>query len=105
MIFGNNRDNGIILEKGKLKVVQIGEGATSLNEVLIHDATDQDGFLHQSLISMKLPDFPVAMGVIRAVPSKVYNEAMEAQIEEAKAKSKIKTVDQLFASGNTWTVE
>jgi 2-oxoglutarate ferredoxin oxidoreductase subunit beta len=105
MIFGNNRDKGIVLEKGKLKVVQLVEGGAGINDVLIHDATDQDGFLHQSLISMKLPEFPVAMGVIRAVPSKVYNEAMDEQIEEAKAKSKIKSVDQLFASGNTWTVE
>jgi len=45
------------------------------------------------------------MGVIRAVPSKVYNEAMEAQIVEAKAKSKITCMDQLLSSGNTWTVE
>jgi 2-oxoglutarate ferredoxin oxidoreductase subunit beta len=105
MIFGNNRDKGIVLEKGKLKVVQLVEGGAGINDVLIHDATDQDGFLHQSLISMKLPEFPVAMGVIRAVPSKVYNEAMDEQIAEAKAKSKIKSVDQLFASGNTWTVE
>ncbi len=105
MIFGNTRDKGIVLEKGKLRVVQIGENGVTAEDVLVHDAMDQDGFLHQSLINMKFPDFPVAMGVISAVPSKVYNEAMVAQIEEAKSKSKIKTVDQLLSSGNTWTVE
>jgi 2-oxoglutarate ferredoxin oxidoreductase subunit beta len=105
MIFGNNRDKGIILDKGKLRVVKIGEEGVSLEDILVHDVTDQDGFLHQSLISMKLPDFPVAMGVIRAVPSKVYDQAMEEQIAEAKAKSRITSVDQLLASGNTWTVE
>ena len=76
-----------------------------IEDVLVHDAMDQDGFLHQSLINMKYPDFPVAMGVIRAFPSKVYNEAMEAQIVEAKSKSKISSVDQLLSSGNTWRVE
>ncbi len=105
MIFGNNKDKGITMEKGKLKVVQIGEGGANLEDILVHDATDQDGFLQHSLINMKLPDFPVAMGVIRAVPSKVYNEAMDAQIAEAKAKSKITSIDQLLSSGNTWTVE
>jgi 2-oxoglutarate ferredoxin oxidoreductase subunit beta len=54
---------------------------------------------------MKLPEFPVAMGVIRAVPSKVYDEAMTAQIADAKAKSKISSMDQLLSSGNTWRVE
>ena len=105
MIFGNNRDKGIILGKGNLRVVQIGEEGTKLEDVLVHDATDLNGFIHQSLINMKLPDFPVAMGVIRAVPSKVYDQAMEVQIAEAKSKSKIASVDQLFASGNTWRVE
>ncbi|MCL6102006.1 MAG: 2-oxoacid:ferredoxin oxidoreductase subunit beta, partial [Bacteroidetes bacterium] len=105
MVFGNNRDKGIILDKGKLRVVQIGEGGVKLEDLLVHDATDQDGFLHHSLINMKLPDFPVAMGVIRAVPSKVYDQSMEAQIAEAKSKSKITSVDQLLTSGNTWKVE
>lgn len=105
MIFGNNRDKGIVMEKGKLKVVRIGEEGTNPDEVLIHDATDPDGFLQHSLINMKLPEFPVAMGVIRAVPSKVYNEAMDAQIADAKAKSKISSIDQLLSSGNTWRVE
>ena len=105
MIFGNNRDKGIVMDKGKLKVVQIGEGEAKMDDILIHDASDQDGFLHQSLINMKLPHFPVAMGVIRAVPSKVYNQAMEEQIAEAKAKSRISSVDQLLSSGNTWRVE
>jgi len=105
MIFGNNRDKGIVLEKGKLRVVRIGENGIAPEDVLVHDAMDQDGFLHQSLINMKYPDFPVAMGVIRAFPSKVYNEAMEAQIVEAKSKSKIGSVDQLLSSGNTWRVE
>ena len=105
MVFGNNRDKGIILDKGKLRVVQIGEGGVKLEDILVHDVTDQDGFLHHSLINMKLPDFPVAMGVIRAVPSKVYDQSMEDQIAEAKSKSKITSVDQLLTSGNTWMVE
>lgn len=105
MVFGNNRDKGIVLEKGKLRVVQIGDGGASLDDILVHDASDQDGFLQQSLINMKLPEFPVAMGVIRAVPSKVYNEAMDAQIAEAKSKSRITSVDKLLSSGNTWTVK
>lgn len=105
MVFGTNRDKGLVLEKGKLKVVQIGEGGVQLADILVHDATDPDVYLHQALISMKYPDFPVAMGVVRAVPAKVYDEAMEAQIVEAKTKSRITSVDELLASGNTWKVE
>jgi 2-oxoglutarate ferredoxin oxidoreductase subunit beta len=105
MIFGNNRDKGIILDKGNLRAVQIGENGVKPEDILVHDASEKNGFLHHQLINMKLPDFPVAMGVIRAVPSKVYNEAMEEQIAEAKSKSRITSVDQLLSSGNTWKVE
>lgn len=105
MLYGNNKDKGLIFEKGKLKVVKIGENGVTLSDILVHDATEPDGFLQQVLIGMKLPDFPVAMGVIRAVKAPVYDEVMEIQIEEVKRKSKIKTIDDLLSSGNTWVVE
>ena len=105
MIFGNNRDKGLVLEKSNLKVVQLGEGGVKLEDVLVHDVNDENGFLHQQLINMKLPDFPVAMGVIRAFPKKIYDQSMEAQIADAKAKSRISSMDQLLSSGNTWAVE
>ncbi|MCE1198880.1 MAG: 2-oxoacid:ferredoxin oxidoreductase subunit beta [Marinilabiliales bacterium] len=105
MLFGNNRDRGLVLANGKLKVVRIGEDGITEADVLVHDAEDEDGFLHQSLINMKLPEFPVAMGVIRSVSAKVYNEAMEEQIAEVQSKSNIRNMDQLLNSGNTWKVE
>jgi 2-oxoglutarate/2-oxoacid ferredoxin oxidoreductase subunit beta len=105
MIFGNNKDKGLAFDKGKLKVVKIGENGVTLSDILVHDATETDGFLQQALIGMKLPDFPVAMGVIRSVNAPVYDQMMEMQIEDVKKKSKIKTLDDLLCSGNTWTVE
>jgi 2-oxoglutarate/2-oxoacid ferredoxin oxidoreductase subunit beta len=104
MVFGNNKDKGLVFDKGNLKVVQIGENKVSIDDILVHDAKEPNGFLHQLLINMKLPDFPVAMGVIRAVDAPVYDQLMEAQIAEAKAKARIKSVDELFNSGNTWEV-
>jgi 2-oxoglutarate ferredoxin oxidoreductase subunit beta len=105
MLYGNNKDKGLVFDKGKLKAVKIGENGVTLSDILVHDATEPDGFLQQVLIGMKLPDFPVAMGVIRAVKAPVYDEVMEIQIEEVKRKSKIKTIDDLLSSGNTWVVE
>lgn len=105
MIFGNEKDKGLMFDKGNLKVVRIGENGITREHILVHDATEPNGYLHQLLIGMKLPDFPVAMGVIRAVKAPVYDEVMVEQIEEVKKKAKIKTIDDLLCSGNTWTVE
>ncbi len=105
MIFGNLKNKGLIFEKGMLKAVTIGENGITREDILVHDVTEPYGYLHQQLIGMKLPDLPVAMGVIRAVKAPVYDQLMEKQIEEVKSRSKIKSIDDLLRSGNTWVVE
>jgi 2-oxoglutarate ferredoxin oxidoreductase subunit beta len=47
---------------------------------------------------------PVAFGVIRAVSSPVYDTEMVAQINQIQQTRKIKSVDELLNSGNTWEV-
>ncbi|RIJ47881.1 2-oxoacid:ferredoxin oxidoreductase subunit beta [Maribellus luteus] len=104
MLFGEENDKGLIFDKGKLKVVKIGENGVKESDILVHDACEEDPTLHLALINMKLPDFPVAFGVIRSVSAPVYDVEMEAQIEEVQQTCKIKNVDQLLRSGNTWEV-
>jgi len=105
MIFGTQKDKGLVFDKGFLKVVTIGENGITLDDILVHDVTEPYGYIHQQLIGMKLPDFPVAMGVIRAVETLVYDQVMEQQIADVKSRSKIKSIDDLLSSGNTWVVE
>ncbi len=104
MIFGAENNKGLVFEKGKLKVVIIGENSVTEDDILVHDATEQDPTLHMALINMQLPDMPVALGVIRSVPAFVYDVEMEAQIKEVQKKRKITCVDELLNSGNTWEV-
>ncbi len=105
MIFGINKDKGLIFDKAVLKVVTIGENGITPDDILIHDVTEPNGYVHQQLIGMKLPDFPVAMGVIRSVVSPVYDQLMEQQIADVKSKARIKSIDDLLGSGNTWVVD
>jgi len=105
MIFGKNKDKGIILDGFELKVVTIGENGITEDDILIHDAHEEKPYIHQMLIKMKYPDYPIALGVIRAVKRNVYDKAVHEQIENVKAKAKIKCMDDLFHSGPTWTVE
>jgi len=104
MLFGENNEKGLIFDKGKLRVAVIGENGVTEDDILIHDATESDPTLHMALINMKLPDFPVAFGVIRSVPAPVYDVEMEAQIKTVQATRKISCMDELLRSGNTWEV-
>jgi 2-oxoglutarate/2-oxoacid ferredoxin oxidoreductase subunit beta len=105
MIFGTLKDKGLVFDKGLLKVVKIGENGITRDDILVHDVTEPNGYVHQQLIGMKLPEYPVAMGVIRAVKAPVYDQMMEKQIAEVKSKAKIKSIDELLRSGNTWVVD
>jgi 2-oxoglutarate ferredoxin oxidoreductase subunit beta len=105
MIFGAARNKGLVLEKGMLKVATVGENGVTLDDIFVHDATEPNGYIHQQLIGMQLPDHPIAMGVIRAVKAPVYDQLMEEQIANVKSKARIKSIDDLLGSGNTWVVE
>lgn len=106
MIFGKNRDKGLILDKtGKLKVVEIGKDGITEDDILVHDAHCENPSMHWMLVHMKAPEYPVALGVIRDVEGVTYNDALDAQIEEVKAKSNIHCVEDLLNSGDVWEVK
>ncbi|MFI3267357.1 MAG: 2-oxoacid:ferredoxin oxidoreductase subunit beta [Rikenellaceae bacterium] len=105
MIFGKNKDKGLVLQGLGLKVVTIGEGGWTLNNILVHNAYQKSPGVHMMLVNMKGPNFPVALGVIRDVRDFTYDDCMQEQIATVKESSNIKCCDDLFRSGDTWEVE
>lgn len=105
MLFGKNNSKGLILDGLKLRVVNIGENNITENDILVHDAHEQNPGIHYMLANMKYPEYPVALGIIRAVPGETYDKAVADQITEIRKISKIKCVDDLLTSGSTWEVE
>ena len=105
MIFGKNRDKGLMQEGFGLKVVKIGENGITEKDILVHDAHCEDNTLHMKLALMEGPDFPVALGVIRDVEAPCYDECVHQQIEEVKAKKKIHTLEEFLHTGDTWEIK
>ena len=104
MIFGKNRDKGLVLDGLKLKVVKIGEDGITEKDLLVHVSNENNPGIHTMLANMRWPNYPVALGVIRNVSAPTYDQAMENQIIKVKETSNIKNMDDLFKSGNTWEV-
>ncbi len=104
MIFGKNRDKGIVLGAKGLEVVTIGQNGITEKDILVHDMYQKDPGLHLMLAQMSLPEFPIALGVIRSVDAPTYDQLVENQIAKAKAESKIQCVDDLLNSGDTWEI-
>jgi 2-oxoglutarate ferredoxin oxidoreductase subunit beta len=105
MIFGKEKNKGIVLEGTRLKVVTIGEDGITEDDILVHDPTTEDSGIHMMLASMSTPEFPVALGVIRAVPSETVDQAVWNSVAHEKEVSPYKNVDDLLNSGNTWEID
>lgn len=105
MLFGKNKEKGLCFDGHKLKVVHIGEDGVTLDQILVHDPTTKDSHLHMMLARMKLPEYPVALGVIRSTPCTTYEDVLEQQIADQKTASKIHCVDDLLCSGDTFDIK
>jgi 2-oxoglutarate ferredoxin oxidoreductase subunit beta len=105
MIFGKGNDKGLILDGLKLRVVKLGENGISEKNILIHDASEPNSGIHYMLANMKYPEYPVALGVVRAVPGQTYENDVEYQINEIRKSSNIKCMDDLLNSGSVWKVD
>jgi 2-oxoglutarate ferredoxin oxidoreductase subunit beta len=103
MIFGKNRDKGIRLNGTTPEVVQLG-GAIKEDDLLFHDEKAPEPTLAYLLSRMRHPEFPEPLGVLRCVERPLYEDDMNRQITEAKAKRGEGDLNKLFRSAETWTV-
>jgi 2-oxoglutarate ferredoxin oxidoreductase subunit beta len=104
MLFGPESNKGIILNGFKLQVVTVGENNVKEEDILIHDASEQDQSLHTMLARMRPPEFPAALGIIRSVKRQTFDDGVLNQLEYEKEKAKFRTVDELLKSGETWEI-
>ncbi len=102
MIFGKEQDKGIILKGLKLEVVTIGENGITQEDLLVHNAKEQDPTLHQMLVRLRSP---IVTGVIRSYDDVTLEERKKEQTAEVKARSNFVKIDDLFFSGDTYEVE
>ncbi|MFH4963477.1 2-oxoacid:ferredoxin oxidoreductase subunit beta [Gaetbulibacter sp. M235] len=101
MIFGKNRDKGLILNKLKLEVVTIGENGITEADILVHNAKEKDPTMHQMLVRL---EYPVATGIIRSFEDVTLEEREDALTKQVKANSKFTKTNDLFYSGEIYMV-
>ncbi len=102
MIFGKEKNKGLVLNGLKLEVVTIGENGVSEADILVHDAKEPDSTLHMMLVKL---DYPLATGVIRSVEEPTFGERERELVERVTTNSQFKTVDDLYCSGETYEVK
>ncbi|MBI65853.1 MAG: 2-oxoacid:ferredoxin oxidoreductase subunit beta [Candidatus Marinimicrobia bacterium] len=101
MIFGKDRDKGIILDGSKFKAVKLGN-KYSIDDVLIHNPNDKNLGLLLSEMTYD-EDLPVPIGIFYKEDKTTYDQMMTSQID--KAKSSEVDMQSLIEGPNSWEVK
>ena len=102
MIFGKEKNKGLVLNGLKLEVATIGENGISESDILVHDSSEQDPTLHQMLVRL---EYPMVTGIIRRFEDVTLEERMDKLTAQVKSNSKFSKTDDLFFSGETYEVK
>ncbi len=105
MLFGKEKNKGLVRDGFLLKAVEIGKDGYTIDDVLVHDAHTKSNFLHQQLAMMDGHELPLAIGIIRDVEGLTYNDEIDKQVETVRANKGFATLRDMVLAGETWTVE
>ena len=104
MLFGKERNRGIRLRGIDPEVVTMGDNGVSEDDVLRHDESKPETSLAHLLSRLDYPDFPVPVGVLRAVQKPTFDTVLEEQSQTALSRYGEGDLDELFNRGETWEV-
>jgi 2-oxoglutarate ferredoxin oxidoreductase subunit beta len=107
LVFGpKGARRGIRIENGVPSVVSLGDDDDPLAAgVAVHHENLETPAYAFALASLQRPDFPLPIGVFRAVAKPTYESMLTRQIERAREQRGAGDLRALLRSGDVWTVE
>jgi 2-oxoglutarate ferredoxin oxidoreductase subunit beta len=101
MIFGKAGEKGIRLNGLTPEVVEVAD--VGEENLLVHDETAAEPTLAYFLSRMGPPGFPTPVGVFRCIDKPVYDQALMAKVEAARAGDP-PGLGELFRQAESWTI-
>jgi 2-oxoglutarate ferredoxin oxidoreductase subunit beta len=107
LVYGEKgRRHGICIADGVPSIVALGDDEDPLEAgVAIHHEKWETPAYAFALASLQRPDFPLPIGVFRAVEKASYESMLSEQIDDAIERRGKGDLAALLNSGDTWTVE
>ena len=104
LIFGKQKEKGIHLNGFTPEIVNIKDGAHSVNDLVVHDETDST--LAVILANMiHNPSLPRPMGVFLAKERPTYEQSMLAQLAKAKSRKGDGDLQKLLDGDEVWSIQ
>lgn len=102
MIFGKEKNKGIVLKNLKLEVVELG-GSVKESDLLVHDKHNES-LAHLLISHSHPPEFPMVMGVLYQKSEPTYDQLYWEQLNKVMQKTGKQTVKEIILSDETWEV-
>jgi len=102
LVFGSEGEKGIVFRNFKPEVADVAD--VGIENIHVHDEEGEVAY-HMALAQMTYPDFPVPLGVIRAVEGPSYDELINAQVAIAQDKKGKGALEDLIRGPSPWTVD
>ena len=105
MIFGKEKNKGIKLDGFNPVVVDLNDGKHSVNDLLVHNETDESPT--RAFILSHMADtegMPTPVGIFRRILKPTYSEGVQKQIDTVTEKKGKGTLEKLLKGSNTWEV-
>jgi 2-oxoglutarate ferredoxin oxidoreductase subunit beta len=97
---------GIRIQDGIPSVVTLGKDEDPVAKgVAVHNERYETPAYAFALASLRRPEFPVPIGVFRAVESSTYDSLLDEQVARAVKQRGSGNLEDLLDSGDTWSVE
>lgn len=103
LVYGKEKNKGIILDGFTLKSVSLSDGKYSINDLLVHD--EKDSTLAFILGNMSHnPELPRPFGVFLDTTDYCYEVEMQKQIDFAIEKKGKGNLEKILNAGDTWFI-
>jgi 2-oxoglutarate ferredoxin oxidoreductase subunit beta len=104
LLFGKGKTKGIRMNGVTPEIVTIGENGVTVDDILVHNENAPEPNLSYILGRMQFPEFPVPMGVFRAITKPSYEEMLANQISTVIGAKGPGSLEKLINSGETWVI-
>jgi 2-oxoglutarate ferredoxin oxidoreductase subunit beta len=104
LVYGSNRDRVLAVDPSAFRLYARSTDHADGGVEVLHDESAPDATLAFWLAGCAPPDFPVPIGVLRAVDAPVYEQAVVAQEQAQRERQGPGTLAELIRSGDLWEV-
>lgn len=105
LVFGAEMDRGIRFFGARAKVVTVSKGQTTEAECDIHYPREPDSGMPYLIAQLTPPDFPLPLGVFRALSAPTYEQLNADVAARARQRHGVGNLEALLKGGSAWTIE